>query len=93
MEDRREGSRVQINCPAILFWETDTGASEVKVQAVEMGSGGLSVRTSARLREGTILYCAVPSYGLYSRARVVHARGLLRRTAGLQFLAGNFYSA
>lgn len=92
IEERREGGRVRIDCPAILFWEHGDGACEVKGQVLELGSGGMSVRTAAKLKVDTILYCAVPSYGIYSRARVMHARGLMRRTAGLQFLAGNFYA-
>ena len=93
MEERRAGGRQDIESPAILFWETDGGACEVKGVALDLGAGGMLMRTDSRLKAGTILYCAVPSFGIYSRARVIHARGLLRRTVGLQFLAGNFCSA
>lgn len=89
-EDRRWGGRAGIDSPAVLFWESEKGPCEVKGRAVELGEGGTRVSTSVRLKPGTILYCAIPSYGIYSRARVAHCRGFLRPTAGLQFLAGNF---
>jgi hypothetical protein len=51
-------------------------------------AGGMRIRTRASLSLGDILYCAVPSLAVCTRARVVHVkRGLLGRTAGLQYLA------
>lgn len=88
-EDRRSGARQPIESPAVLFWESGDRYCEVKGQALDLGAGGMSVRAGAGLKPGSILYCAIPSYGIYSRARVAHIRGFLRPTAGLQFLAGS----
>jgi hypothetical protein len=45
------------------------------------------VQARGPLKPETIVWCAVPSYGIYSRAQVMHARGLFTRTAGLRLLA------
>lgn len=88
-EDRRSGARQAIDSPAVLFWESGNRYCEVKGRALDLGAGGMSVRVGTGLKPGSILYCAIPSYGIYSRARVAHIRGFLRQTAGLQFLAGS----
>jgi hypothetical protein len=89
VEDRRSGARQPIDSPAVIFWESGDRYCELKVQALDLGAGGMRVRAGAGLKPGAILFCAIPSYGIYSRARVAHIRGFLRRTAGLQFLAGS----
>lgn len=88
-EERRSGARQDINSPAVLFWEAGDRYCEVKGQVLELGAGGMSVRIGAGFKPGAIVYCAIPSYGIYSRARVAHTHGFLRQTVGLQFLAGS----
>lgn len=82
-----------MDCRAFLFWETGGGYCEVKASAVELGERGATLRGAAGLKPGAILYCAVPGHGIYTRARVSHTRGVLRRTVGLQFLASRLASA
>lgn len=85
--DRREESRLAVDAPAVIFWEEDNGAYHIKGRAVNMSGSGLAVRARGPLKPETIVWCAVPSYGLYSRAQVMHTRGLLQKTAGLRLLA------
>jgi hypothetical protein len=91
-EDRRSESRMLVESPALVFWETDDGPFELKALAVDLGKNGLALRLSSRLKRDTIVWCAVPSYGVYSRAKVCHTRGLFRPLAGLQFLAGSLHT-
>ena len=88
-EDRRSESRMLVESPALVFWETDDGAVELKAHAVDIGRNGLALRVGSRLKHGSIVWCAVPSYGVYTRARVCHTRGFFRPLVGLQFLAGS----
>lgn len=90
-EDRREQSRLPIDSPAVLFWEDDCGEFEVKGQALNLSASGIAIRLRTPVKPGTILWCGVPSYGIYTRARVCHAKGLFKVTAGVQFLAGGVY--
>ncbi|MGC8760253.1 MAG: PilZ domain-containing protein [Bryobacteraceae bacterium] len=87
-EDRREEARLAVDSPAVVFWEDGEGAVQVKGRVMNLSASGLGVRLRARLDPGQIVWCAVPSYGIYSRAQVQHARGWLERVAGLRFLAG-----
>jgi hypothetical protein len=85
--DRREESRLAVDAPAVIFWEEDNGAYHIKGKAVNLSGSGLAVQARGPLKPETIVWCAVPSYGLYSRAQVMHTRGLLQKTAGLRLLA------
>lgn len=85
--DRREESRLVVNAPAFLFWEEGDGGYHLKGRAVNLSGWGLAVKVRGPLEPGAIVWCAVPSFGIYSRAQVMHARGLLTRTAGLRLLA------
>lgn len=59
-----------------------------KAAVEDHSDGGMRIRTRAALSLGEILYCASPSLGVCTRARVVHVkRGLLHRTAGIEYLA------
>jgi hypothetical protein len=91
-DERRNESRQKVDSPAVLFWEDERGAFEVKGRAVELTAGGAKIRVGASLKPGAIIWCAVPSYGIYTRARVQHSRGLLRPHAGLQFLASGWFA-
>ncbi|MCX7604495.1 MAG: PilZ domain-containing protein [Bryobacteraceae bacterium] len=91
-EDRREETRLAVDSPAVVFWEDDEGAYHVKGRAVNLSGSGMAVRLRAPVQPGKIVWCAVPSYGIYSRALVMHARGLLCKTAGVRFLAGQILS-
>lgn len=71
-----------------LFWETPEGGCQVRTQAVDYSSRGLRFRTNGKLPAGKILWCALPSQGLYSRARVCHTTGRFwGRMTGVQLLA------
>jgi hypothetical protein len=85
--DRREESRLAVDAPAVIFWEEDSSAYHIKGKAVNLSGSGLAVQARGPLKPETIVWCAVPSYGLYSRAQVMHTRGLLQKTAGLRLLA------
>ncbi|MBI4889746.1 MAG: PilZ domain-containing protein [Acidobacteria bacterium] len=91
-EERREQKRQQVVSPAYLCWEGDHGLVEVKATAVNFNASGMAVRVNSFLRAGQIVWCAVPSYGIYARARVAHTRGLFFRNAGLEFLASGWIS-
>ncbi|MEJ5367237.1 MAG: PilZ domain-containing protein [Bryobacteraceae bacterium] len=86
-EDRRDESRLAVDAPALIFWEEGDGGYHVRARAVNLSGSGVGVRVCAPLKPDTIVWCAVPSYGIYSRAMVTHARGLFRKTAGLRLLA------
>jgi hypothetical protein len=54
----------------------------------DSSDGGLRIRTRTRIHPGEILYCAVPSLAVCTRARVAHVRrGLFTTTAGIEYLA------
>lgn len=91
-EDRREETRLAVDSPAVVFWEDDEGAWHVRGRAVNLSGSGMGLRLRAPVKPGKIVWCAVPSYGIYSRAQVMHARGLVNRTAGVRFLAGQILS-
>lgn len=85
--DRREESRLAVDAPAVIFWEEGNGGYHLKGKAVNLSGSGLAVQAHGPLKPDTIVWCAVPSYGIYSRAQVMHARGLFNKTAGLRLLA------
>ncbi len=87
-EDRRDESRLAVDAPAVIFWQEGDGGYHVKGKAVDLSGSGLGVQVRAPLKPQTVVWCAVPSYGIYSRAQVMHARGLFNKTAGLRLLAG-----
>lgn len=91
-EDRREETRLAVDSPAVVFWEDDEGAWHVRGRAVNLSGSGMALRLRAPVKPGKIVWCAVPSFGIYSRAQVMHARGLVNRTAGVRFLAGQILS-
>lgn len=87
-EDRRDESRLAVDAPAVIFWQEGNGGYHVKGKAVNLSGSGLGVQVRAPLKPNTVVWCAVPSFGIYSRAQVMHARGFFSRTAGLRLLAG-----
>ena len=87
-EDRREEARLAVDSPAVVFWEDEEGAYHVRGRAVNLSGSGMAVRLRAPVKPGAVVSCAVPSYGIYSRAQVQHARGLFEKLAGVRFLAG-----
>ncbi len=87
-KDRRDESRLAVDAPAVIFWQEGDGGYHVKGKAVDLSGSGLGVQVRAPLKPQTVVWCAVPSYGIYSRAQVMHARGLFNKTAGLRLLAG-----
>lgn len=57
-------------------------------ELADHSTGGLRIRTRAAVTPGEIVYCAVPSLAVCTRARVVHVSGgWVRRTVGLEYLA------
>jgi hypothetical protein len=91
-EDRREETRLAVDSPAVVFCEDEEGAWHVRGRALNLSGGGMAIRLRAPVKPGKIVWCAVPSYGIYSRAQVMHAHGMLHKTAGLRFLAGQILS-
>lgn len=85
--DRRDECRLAVDAPAVIFWEEGDGGYHVRGKVVNLSGSGLAVQTHGSLKPETIVWCAVPSYGIYSRAQVMHARGLFNKTAGLRLLA------
>lgn len=85
--DRRDECRLAVDAPAVIFWEEGDGGYQVRGKVVNLSGSGLAVQTHGSLKPETIVWCAVPSYGIYSRAQVMHARGLFSKTAGLRLLA------
>lgn len=86
-EDRREESRLAVDAPAVIFWEEDDGGCHLKGRAVNLSGSGLAVQARAPLKPDKVVWCAVPSYGIYSRAQVMHTRGLFQKRIGLRLLA------
>ncbi len=88
-EDRRKYSRYRTNGTAYILGETDTGPFEVRGVLENVSPSGMGVMVAGRIPVGAIVWCAVPSYGLYERGQVCHSGGtLLRRQAtGIRFLA------
>lgn len=86
-DDRREEGRLAVDAPAVIFWEEGRGGCHLKGKAVNLSGSGLAVQAHGPLKPDTIVWCAVPSYGIYSRAQVVYTRGLIQKTAGLRLLA------
>jgi hypothetical protein len=86
-EDRREHARQPESATLHLMWEQDGAARQARARVVDVSPAGIGFRTSARLRPGSILYCASPALGLCTRAVVSHAgRSLFTTTAGARFL-------
>ena len=69
-----------------VYLSLETRTAEARLE--DHSEGGLRIVTGAKLESGEILYCAVPSLAVCTRARVVHVRrGALSRTVGLEFMA------
>ncbi len=82
--ERRRARRIAGEGMVCLSMENQTA----KAALADHSDGGLRIRTRAALTPGEILYCAVPSLAVCTRARVVHvSRGLMRRSVGLEYLA------
>lgn len=86
-EDRRGETRLAVDSPAVML-----GGRRGHVACPRQGAESGRRRNGAALADtgqpGMIVWCAVPSYGMYCRAQVVHVRGLLFRIAGVRSLAG-----
>ncbi len=82
--ERRRALRIASRGMVYLSLDDQTA----KATLTNYSEGGLRIRTRTALTPGEILYCAVPSLAVCTRARVVHvSRGLMRRTVGLEYLA------
>jgi len=67
-----------------LSLEGETATAQLE----DHSEGGLRMRSRAALAPGAIVFCAVPSLAICTRARVVHIkRRLLSKSVGLQYLA------
>jgi hypothetical protein len=59
-----------------------------RARLADCSGGGIAIRSLAALEQGEIVYCAVPSLAVCTRARVAHVRRrLFTTTAGLEYLA------
>lgn len=59
-----------------------------RAKLADFSNGGLRLQTRAAIHPGDILYCAVPSLAVCTRARVTYVRrGWWRKTAGIEYLA------
>lgn len=82
--ERRRAPRESGSAPVYLLM----GGVAAKARLEDHSGGGMRIRSRAALKLGDILYCASPSLAVCTRARVVHVkRGLLQKTAGLEYLA------
>lgn len=82
--ERRRSPRQAGSGMVCLSLETRTSRAKLS----DFSDGGLRIQTRAAIQPGEILYCAVPSLAVCTRARVTHVRrGWLKTTAGLEYLA------
>lgn len=88
--ERREAARLAVDSPAIVFWEDSRGTWCARGRTVRLSESGMSLRLRAGVKPGQILWCGVPSSGIYSRALVVHVRGSFSKIVGLRFLGRAF---
>lgn len=87
-EDRRGEPRQTADAPVYLMWHEGDSSHSARGSLVESSTRGLSFQTAARIRPGSIVYCAVPSHGICSRVQICHTRRELFRTvAGGRLLA------
>jgi hypothetical protein len=88
-DERRSYSRYRTNGAAYVVGETEHGPFEIRGVLENVSPAGMGVTLAGRLPVGTVVWCAVPSYGLYERGQVCHSSGsLLRKQAtGIRFLA------
>ena len=77
-----------------LFKEDGTSAWSVGAKTVDVSDRGLSFQSKRQYEPGTVIWCAVPSRSIYTRAMVCHSTGRLwQYTTGLRFLLGNYREA
>ncbi len=88
MDERRSERRFTTDAAATLWWEHGNTGAQVRAQVTDFSSSGLRVRSRASLPRDRVVWCAVPSLGIYARTLVCHSHGLLMKTSGLRCLAG-----
>jgi|WetSurMetagenome_2_1015567.scaffolds.fasta_scaffold419847_1 hypothetical protein len=86
-EDQRRERRVLHDHTFYAVWATPNAGEETKGKTVNVSKRGFAFRSWRRWPVGAILWCALPGLGVYSRARVCHCSGGLRRTTGVEFMA------
>jgi hypothetical protein len=87
MAERRVEPRYVTAAAATLWWEERGGGAQARAQVVDFSEGGLRVRSRVSLPRDCVVWCAVPSLGIYARTLVCHTRGLFTKTSGLRRLA------
>jgi hypothetical protein len=91
VSDRRSEPRILNETAVYLMWDEGDTPCERKAKLHDYSATGLSFRTRGRFPRGMIVWCAVPAYGVCSRARVAHSAGGWRAgITGIEFLAGPF---
>lgn len=87
--ERRASARNREDCSIYFFGEGAQGQWQLRGVVANTSDSGLAFRSSYRWKVGTILWCAVPSKAIYTRAQVCHCSGRpWDRQTGVRFLAG-----
>ncbi|QOY85642.1 PilZ domain-containing protein [Paludibaculum fermentans] len=87
--DRRTSARHTEDCSIYFFGEGSQGTWQLRGVVSDVSGEGLGFRSQHKWDVGTILWCAVPSKAIYSRAMVCHCTGRpWDRKTGVRFLAG-----
>jgi hypothetical protein len=87
-QDRRSDKRSIEDGLVFVFWESEQGSCQVKTRAVNLSRNGMCFVGKGEMPAGKIVFCALPSQGLYTRARVSHNSGRYwGQLTGVEFLA------
>lgn len=88
-QDRRSSERQPADCGIYFFGEGSNGTWQLRGEVSDVSKLGLAFHSQHKWDIGTILWCAVPSKAIYTRAMVCHCTGRpWDRTTGVRFLAG-----
>lgn len=89
VNDRRSAARQAQDCSIYFFGEDARGTWQLRGEVADLSSSGLGFRSQHKWEVGTIIWCAVPSQAIYTRAMVCHCTGRpWARHTGVRFLAG-----
>ncbi|MGC4051892.1 MAG: PilZ domain-containing protein [Paludibaculum sp.] len=91
-QERRNSARQTEDCSIYFFGEGSRGNWQLRGVVSNLSGQGLAFRSQHKWEVGSILWCAVPSKAIYTRAMVCHSTGRRwdRRT-GVRFLAAPVY--
>ncbi|WP_321475600.1 PilZ domain-containing protein [uncultured Paludibaculum sp.] len=88
-QERRVSARQAADCSVYFFGEGSRGNWQLRGVVSNVSPTGMAFRSQHKWDVGTILWCAVPSQAIYTRAMVCHCTGRpWDRKTGVRFLAG-----